>query len=59
MLVAFVCINGLQVLIYLATAAKKVSKKIGQTWCYNKFKDPVLLITNEKTQMYFSTSKSL
>ena len=58
-LVAFVCSNGLQALQYLAILAKKLFKKIGQSWCYNEFKDPVLLITSEKTQMYFCTSKCL
>ena len=43
----------------MATLAKEAFKKIGQSWYYNEFKGPVLRIGGEKTQMYFSTSKTL
>ena len=44
---------------YLATLTKKVFKKITGTWCYHEFKEPVLLMKHEKTQMYISTGKNL
>ena len=43
---------------YLASSSK-MYKKISGTWCYHKCKDPLLLIRDEKIQMYFSAGKNL
>ena len=43
---------------YLANLAKK-GMIINWTSCYHEFKSPILMVTDLKTQMYFSPSKSL
>ena len=42
---------------YIADFAKEYKKHTG-TWYYHQFKGPILLIRDEKFQMWFSTGKN-